>query len=319
MEISEQRFRELLDLYLKGTATPEEKDLLDRFFDSYKNEKDVHSFSTEGDTPGKQILKEVHSRIPIGRRISPAQVWLSLAAAISVFAIAWFFLEGIESRPDRPAIPIVKDRTAPGQRLTAHLPDGSIVYLNGNSSISYLKQFSSDVREVVLEGEGYFEVVPDTTPFVVRAAGMHTQVLGTSFNIEVREKSSVEVTLVEGKVNVVAASGRYVVLRPNQQAMVDLKSNAITASEVNVLRFTSWKDNVLFFEQTTLEEAVSEVETWYGVKIDIVNPRLQKCRITAKYQNEPLGNVLSSFQFLLNLTIKRLDETHFTIDGKTCK
>jgi ferric-dicitrate binding protein FerR (iron transport regulator) len=137
--------------------------------------------------------------------------------------------------------------------------------------------------------------------------------------VKSRAGKNVEVTLVEGKVNVVSSSGESSLLRPNQQAVIAVNSAEVSTKDVNVLRFTSWKDNILFFEHTTLAQAIAEIESWYAVSIEIRNPALLKCVITAKYQDEPLGNVLSSFQFLLNLNIRKVDATHYTLDGQGCK
>jgi transmembrane sensor len=296
--------------------------MLDRFFASYQ------SGLSDGALPNdpllqQEIFQEIQTRIGSNvrrKKRKVATLWLPLAAVISLFVLAYFFTDRL-NLPDKAtaALSIVEQRTSPGQKVTKRLPDGTIVYLNADSKISYSKNFGEDIREVTLTGEAYFEVVKNGKPFVVHADKTRTEVLGTSFNVKNRTGDRVEVTLVEGKVNVIAASGSSSILNPNQRAVVELSSGKIVARPVDILPYISWKDNILFFDQTSLREAVAALETWYGVTINIVNPALEQCVITAKYQNEPLANVLSSFQFLLNLNISRLDERHYTINGQACK
>jgi transmembrane sensor len=324
MNISEQQFRELLDRYLNNTANGQEREMLDRFFDSYKARANDPVLLQNDPDLQREILRNIHSRIA-AKQNPPAKkpfltLWLPLAAVISVFVLAYFFVDEISLQGTAgPVAPVVEENTARGQKLLIQLSDGTRVHLNGDTKISYPREFGESSREVNVAGEAYFEVVSDSKPFLVHANHMKTEVLGTSFNVKSRQGENAEVTLVEGKVKIFSPSGKSALLMPDQQAVVGLNSGDITTREVNVLRYTSWKDGVLFFEQTTLKEAITVLENWYDVKIDIVNSALEQCVITAKYQNEPLGNVLSSFQFLLNLEITPLHEGRFSISGKGCK
>lgn len=325
MKISEQQFRELLDRYISGTATPSERELLDRFFESYSEARGdtdrLRSDASLREELLQRILSRVgHTRRRTGRFIS---LWIPLAAAISVFVLVYISVDRFNGSPVRPHTdpssnaPLVKVETKAG-RLVKILPDGTAVHLNSNTAISYPRKFGS-VRLVNLRGEAFFEVVADGKPFVVTSGNVQTKVLGTSFNVRTHEGGDVAVTLVEGKVNVVAGRTDSVRLRPGWRAVVSASTNSVTSREVNVLRFTGWKDDILFFEQTALEEAVVDLERWYGVKIEIVSPSVRRCIITAKYHNEPLGNVLSSLQFLLGLDIKRVHDDYYEISGKGCR
>jgi len=132
-------------------------------------------------------------------------------------------------------------------------------------------------------------------------------VLGTSFNVRSVNNESCEITLVEGKVNVMSGKGASALLIPNQQAVVQSGSEAITTRNVNVEKYTSWKENILYFEEAKLKDAVAILENWYDIDIHLQNQALADYSITAKYKNEPLENVLESLEFLLNIryTIKK--------------
>jgi transmembrane sensor len=320
MSISQKRFRELLDRYLTNTATPEEKAILERFFKSYQS----GLLETENESNPhleKELLRGIHARIHSKhkkRKKRVIRLWLSLAAALALFVLAFFLTDIRFADTQKPTCGVIEVNTTVGQRSVGRLPDGSTVYLNSDSKISYCEGFAENIREVSVSGEAYFEVVKNGKPFVVRSPGMRTEVLGTSFNVKNRGGDNAEVTLVEGSVNVVSA-GATSLLKPNQQAVIELTSGAISIHEINILPYTSWKDNTLFFERTSLKEAVAILESWYVVRIDILNPALAQCTITAKYQDQPLGNVLGSLQFLLALDIIRLNDGHYTINGKGCK
>lgn len=318
MNISQEEFRQLLDRYLKGTASIDEREMLDRFFRSYRMEgTDLESDPVLRD----ELLHGIHNRI---RHRQPRRSFLSLgiaiAAAVGIFVVAWLFITTPDPSPGKlDHVQVTEIRTAPGEKLITQLPDGSRVYLNSNSKLSYSQDFAMESRQVSLSGEAFFEVVRDVMPFVVHSDHISTRVLGTSFNVRNRTGENGEITLVEGKVTVIIRHGEEVTLQPNEQAFIQVGTEKVAIRKVNVLRYTSWKENVLFFDRTPLAEAIRKIESWYGVTIDIKNPALSQCVITAKYQSEPLGNVLSSFQFLLDLKISRVSEKHYNIDGRGCK
>ena len=321
MNISEERFRELLENFLNGTATREERELLDRFFESYQEKSDGQLFIPEESRLSDEMLRQIYSRVGVRETRKNRRAWLAIAAAISLFLLAWFAIDRNIFTPSSTYFtqPLVQEKTDRGQKSIILLPDGTTVHLNSNSRISYPPEFSGETREVNISGEAYFDVVATGKPFIVHAGQLRAEVLGTSFNVKNKETSNIEVTLVEGKVNVITPSGKSHIVKPNEQVVVDMEADTIHAAHVKVQQFTSWKDNVLFFEQLTLQEAVSRIEEWYDVKIDIGSPAVMKCLITAKYQDEPLGNVLNSLQFLLDLDVRRVKDAHYLIMGKGCK
>ena len=295
--------------------------MLDRFFDSYQS--GLSGPALQNPRLREEILQGVQARVSGSSRKEKRhfiRLWIPLAAVISLFALAYFFIDmtSLSSSGD-VASAIVEASTQRGQKLQTTLPDGTKVHLNGDSKISYTNNFGEDMREVTVAGEVYFEVVKDARTFVVHADRTRTQVLGTAFNVRNRSGGNIEVTLVSGKVKVIAGSGQSADLAPNQQAVMKPESGDILTREVDIVPYTCWKDNILFFERTSLKEAIEALESWYAVKIDIANPALERCLITAKYRDEPLGNVLSSFQFLLNLQITRISEGHYSINGTGCK
>lgn len=321
MPIEEHDIRRMLEAYLAGNATEEEKQILERFFTDHRTEVVKEDLLTE-----EFAFLENRLKADIKRRISPRKrtrhswTW-AVAASVSFLVVAGFFyvFSGRSTTTTaQQQVVLLTRATTKGQKLTIRLPDGSVVKLNSNSSLSFPERFDGRKREVALSGEAYFEVVHNSSaPFVVSTSQGRVTVLGTAFNI--REKPDVEeVTLVSGKVRVTDQKDASVLLKPNQQARLRQGQPEIDTLSVDVQRYVEWKNNVLAFRQSLLPDAIADLENWYGVEIVLLNPELNQCRITARYDNESLENVLESFKFMLKGSYT-LSDKKVTISGKGCK
>jgi ferric-dicitrate binding protein FerR (iron transport regulator) len=325
MSMTEPQFRDMLERYLQGKASPAEIRILDEFFASYHRQHPEDNGQHINPDLQSEILWKVHQRIGVEKNAPPfsAIPWLKIAASVLIIAVVWIFVDGnkILDSDESAAIvasAILHEQTLRGQKSELRLPDGTKVFLNANSSIHYPEKFTASSREVTVEGEAYFEVTHDASrPFVVNTRQTKTQVLGTSFNVKSQPDKNIEVTLVAGSVRVMASD--KIILVPGEQAVVDHTSQALRRKTVDVNKYIGWKDNILYFEEVKLQDAVAMLEDWYDVNIEIKSNALRNCLITAKYQNESLENVLKSFQFLLQAKINRDDLKNIIITGNGCK
>ncbi|MFD1771226.1 FecR family protein [Sphingobacterium suaedae] len=157
-----------------------------------------------------------------------------------------------------------------GGKYTVTLSDGSRVWLNSSSKLSYPCVFNNESREVELEGEAYFEVAKQRVnnrniPFTVHSKNQRVEVTGTAFNITAYRDDSQEITtLVEGSVTVEAGS-RRIQLRPNEQTVCT--ANGIEKKTVDVESFVAWKDNKFLFNETELRELMKAIGRWYAIDI----------------------------------------------------
>jgi transmembrane sensor len=318
--ISEHQFRQMLDRYLRNQASDEERDFLDKFFESYKHDhpnSNVHDSSAR-----EEIFREIQSRTgvsPKSRALLP--VWLKVAASVALLISSLFFYQRFKIKPDDKPLAIARtiEATPRGLKSEIVLPDGSKVFLNSESSVSFPTQFAGKTREIALSGEAYFQVIHDPSkPFIVKTSKAQTEVLGTSFNVKARAGKDVEVTLVEGKVNILSEKFAAI-LKPGEQARINRTNQSVAIRKVHVAQFVGWKDNVLCFEQTSLADAAATLESWYDVDIIIASESLKDCVITATYSNESLENVLKSIQFLLGATVSNAKTSPITITGTGCK
>src|SRR5690606_4264732 len=162
--------------YLKGTITKREEALLERF-DSELLSKNLHEFSGSAPFPRAPRFP------PASKKRNNSLKWMAIAATLALI----FSLGHLLSKQGDEGITVPQPNqregiTQWGQKLNIRLGDGTQVRLNSGSSLKYPESFIGDKREVELTGEAFFEVSPDSRPFVIRSGEVMTTVLGTSFN-----------------------------------------------------------------------------------------------------------------------------------------
>ncbi len=185
------------------------------------------------------------------------------------------------------------------------LSDGSIVWLNAASSLTYPTAFIGDKRKVTITGEAYFEVAKDPAmPFYVSHDDMMVKVLGTHFNVNTyNDEQNVNVTLLEGKVDVWLGS-KNELLKPGQQARLSGNDIQLIKS-VDLDEVMAWKNNEFYFTGTDIETIMHQVERYYDVKVRF------KDHVPYKFVAKISRNISLS-QFLEKLELTNL--VHFKID-----
>lgn len=159
--------------------------------------------------------------------------------------------------------------TSRAEQMQVRLQDGTVVFINAASSLSYPTSFAnSNKREVSLQGEAYFEVAKDAKhPFVIVAGQQKTEVLGTTFNINsYADEPAIKTTLLEGSVKVVDnESGAELILKPGEQAM--LVAQGLSTKNVQVGDEVAWKSGYFMFNNETLADIMKDVSRWYNVEV----------------------------------------------------
>jgi ferric-dicitrate binding protein FerR (iron transport regulator) len=198
-----------------------------------------------------------------------------------------------------------------GCEFSAQLPDGSIVWLNSATSLRFPVKFSHDERTVHLEGEAYFEVVPnEEMPFRVISGDKTITVLGTRFNVSAySDDPTWHVTLVDGKVSVRLGEEKERILKPSQQLLFHGNSGKDEINNVEIETYTAWTRGQIYFKLSPLEEIVKKLERWYDFTITYEEEQLRQVQFRGginKYR--PLEE-----------TLRYLEETgkvRFTIQGE---
>jgi len=145
------------------------------------------------------------------------------------------------------------------------LADGTNVWLNADSKLTFPQRFADTKRKVTLVGEAYFEVTKQNRPFVVETAGQEITVLGTSFNVAAYgDEADEQTTLVEGEI-VISAAERSHRLLPGDQAVV--QGNDVSIAKVDTAPFIAWKSGAIAFKEETLEHIMRDIGRWYDVDV----------------------------------------------------
>ncbi len=182
-----------------------------------------------------------------------------------------------------------------GQRSQITLYDGTRVWLNSGTKLKYPVVFSAKTRDVSIEGEAYFNVAKDAKhPFVVSSGKLKVEVLGTHFNVcAYSDENEFSTTLEEGSVKVYdTGNGKFMKMNPGEQVVLDRKTDSFKLLRVDTDLYTSWKENLLKFDDAAFEEVIKKMERWYDVRIAVAPGINTKERFTMTIKTESLREML---------------------------
>ena len=192
-------------------------------------------------------------------------------------------------------------RVPRGGEYNLVLSDGSRIWLNSESELTFPAKFNGNQRKIALKGEAYLEVAKnETLPFIVEVEGTQVEVLGTSFNVKAYE--NIETTLVEGKVCIRTNSLTEAILNPGEQGVVTKESSEITIKQVDTRLYTSWVKGMFAFRSLSLEEIMKTFERWYNVTVTFENDELKQRRFTGNLRrNEEINPHLDVISLTTNV------------------
>lgn len=340
--------QDLFERFIKGECTPEESETVIQWLTSPENKEPARlmmqrhwnrELDTADDRDWNQLLKKTKDKIfndelhnsatedktlKKTRTLQMAATWLFLALASS--AIIFLLLRDSHTKENfSEALTFAKEEveSSSGQIVLKVLPDGTKVWLNSKSKLKYPPVFG-DIRAVELEGEAFFDVVEDPQrPFTVDAGELTIRVLGTAFNVKSYPGDPfIATTLVRGKVIVEHDATPDKVkenleLKPNEQAIFSHASEALTRSQVEAAKYTSWTDGKLVFEDAPVYDVLNSLERWYGVIIHVEDDSSMSCALTARIDKEPLGETLELLKSITGVSY-RISGNEVFIEGNIC-
>jgi ferric-dicitrate binding protein FerR (iron transport regulator) len=174
------------------------------------------------------------------------------------------------------------------------LADGSKVYLNSESRLTFPSYFEGDTRHVELSGEAYFEIKKDGKPFIIQTPDLTVEVLGTSFNINAYKTNSyINATLVNGSIRIhLPENQETFLLKAEHNFRLDKVSDEISVQQVNTDIFTAWVKGEFVFRNQPLTEIFAQLERWYDFKIVYESPDIAKMRFTGSAEKARALNYL---------------------------
>lgn len=242
-------------------------------------------------------LKTVVAQQPSRMRWPARRAWLA-AAAVLLIGISLYVLAEL---PQGSALHVAITHNS--QQLEITLSDGSVVRLNSGSKLQYPKTFSDSLRQVLLDGEAFFQVTPAARAFVVVTSNAVTRVLGTAFNVRARSEHT-RVIVRKGSVRLQAAHGEAhtgVVIHAGEMSECEPGQNPGPAVAANVEHLLGWLAGKLVFVQTPLSEIAAELARFYDVSVQLTDSSLANKSVTGTFQNQTLPSVLSSLCLTLDL------------------
>lgn len=307
--MTEEYLEELIQKYAEGTASEKEtRQLVNWYRSSFVNEVKWPATST-----GEK--KEVYNRIleRLQRELAPKKAkvihfkWLNVAVTfILIIGTAWLVFRF--TKPSGSYITIVNPS---GKIQMISLPDSSTVWLNAATTLRYAEAFTKN-RNLELTGEAYFEVAHDAThPFRIKAGGVQTIVLGTSFDIKAYEsEDKTTISVRSGSVKVNNGPKNLAILKPFMQLQFDRQQQAATTGLIDTSSVLAWKKGRLQFDGETFASIASTLDRWYNIKIAFSNPSISNCRYYMGFDNSiPLEKMLS--------TMAEVTETQYSIHKNT--
>lgn len=350
--MSQDRFLELLSLKLSGEARPEElaeleafiadnpeqgfrSEIMDQIWKSeYKgqpiNKKEAFNRHMQRlsnhlsepvlqyETPEPEEEIAVEEEEPRRRVFTLGRVIWATGIAASILLGVFVYQKFTSNTPKKPIAQIVS--TKRGSKTTnVTLPDGTQVWLNADSKISY--NFDKCSREVELTGEAYFDVARDENcPFIIHTSMIDLKVLGTAFNVRsYADEEVTETSLIHGSVEITLLKSpdhKKIILKPNEKLTVrnvlpvadsnsDMARTDVPVMTLGKIRFktkdstaleTMWTQYTLAFDEDPLEEVARRIERWYDVKVDL-DEALRKKPFTADFHDKDLQTVLEALRY----------------------
>lgn len=321
---------ELILKYIRKEASEEERSDLEKWMNEDPSNRELFTeIKSTWDISGKleksiQIDKpaawqSIQSKIKeeSAVRRETAKVfnmpWLVRIAAVLVIALfaTWLFLDS-----DKKEILLTTTGT---EKKLILLSDCTRVFLNGNSSLTYPKEFESNERMVTLDGEAFFEVTKNAKkPFVIKNKNFDVKVLGTSFNVSAYEKDTdVVVTVASGTVSFNGQEGDAVVLVKDETGVLNKSKGRVNKMLNPDLNFLSWKTKKIEFRNTAFKEVCETLKKYFSVEIEIKDERILKCKFTGYFENPSLEQILSVLEKTLDVKAY-LNNKQVVVTGKGC-
>ena len=327
--MTQEYLKILAQKFLDGTATEAEKRLLHEWYDAQNSDllETETVLTAKEETPEdvkSQMLanlkewqnQSTESKIPQFTLIKRFASWSTAVAAAVVIG---FFFWVNKNKPSTNESNIVSVHAPFGKTLEVKLPDGSLVWLNAGSSMTYPKSFSENIREVILkEGQAFFEVVHLAKhPFVVHAKTLDITVLGTSFDVKAYANDpDIKVTVKTGKVGVTQHGKPEIpalMLLPAEQATLPQSINKIQVSEISTPAIAPWKDNRLVFDDELISDVFRVLERKYNQHIVIEKAGLAEEKISLTLDNQPMTDVLKVLGFSKKFNYSQLNDSTIVI------
>jgi transmembrane sensor len=327
--MNEKDFTELIRRCLSGEASKQEVSRVEEWL-NHRTGRDP--FSKLGTDEKERIRLAMFDRLSlktgrVDQTLRRGSSWrraigiYGVAAAVTLLCLLSYGFVNFNRDTVEEKITVLHSVSLPGTSKKVMLSDSSIVWLKGNSSLLYSKQFSDDARNVRLTGEALFEVAKDPDrPFVIECEGLRATVLGTSFNIKSNE-NDVEVFVLTGKVALSSKGySQDLIVLPNEKAVYHTAGNQLAkviAEESERAAKIAGTQYSMRFHATRLQEIIRRIEGKFDVQVFLSDEKLNNCTITADFTDQSLDRTLSMISQTLEIQYE-LNDDQVRLKGTGC-
>jgi transmembrane sensor len=343
--LEEEQLRQILQ---QDVSLQQQYDLMKRMWHGVESQQQTTNSNEEEKQNVSRILKLAKTETQPGDEIPVIQIrskrkylyaFSGVASVLVVVAAGWLYFGTSQERNSSNNNPLTQTLVAEnGSRTRTILPDGSTVWLNAGSHISFNDDFTGKTREVTLDGEAYFDVVKQPArPFIVHVSGYDIRVLGTAFNVKsYAEDKTIETTLIRGLVQVTKQGikeQKPIILQPNEKLTVEklAADNATKLPDINTRTAnqdntgfkitllntplheeerieTAWIYNRLQFHGDSFTELAEKLERWYNVRIIFDDEHVQQLNFTGSFEQETVEQAFAA--------LKTAQAFNYEIEGK---
>ncbi len=270
----------------------------------------------------QKALQKVHKRIRVKKSSQLFFYFQRIAAILLIPSILLSVYLLSQPKTNEP-LSYLEARMTPGMMGSLVLSDGTKVWLNSSSSLTYPNTFSGQTREVVLDGEAYFEVIENTDcPFIVNTENTSVTVLGTKFNMDAYKSNSfVTTTLVEGAIEFNYRNNQNknqtILMEENDQVQYTKNSFQAQKYKTYVPKDIAWKSGQIILKDTPLSDILWILSKRFNIDFIIKDPSLYKHSFTGVFTNQQIERVLDHFKRSSGIRYKINHQ--FNEDGETTK
>ena len=248
------------------------------------------------------------------KHIRQISFYLFKYAAIITLLIIFAYQAGVNQHSEILQENIENKLHVPaGQRIKLTLQDGTTVWLNSHTTLTYPAIFDKKERRVAIDGEAFFIVAQDKhKPVIVSSQGIETKVLGTQFNIcSYRKNNDVRTSLIEGSLQIyfTGEENESIILSPNEQ--ISIKNGTIKVDTISHHDYFLWKEGIYSFKDELLVDILNKLQLYYDVRIIIRNPSINQEKYTGKFrQRDSIDDILRMLQKIHKFKIQKDEENN---------
>ena len=306
---------ELLQKYIAGNATEAEKQHVTEWIQEnpenmreYMAQRKLHDVALWRTEPVAEEKRPEKKHFSLrGVCMEAAKI----AAVLAIVLLGTHYWSGRHQAPENEALQSIY--VPAGQRAELMLADGTKVWLNSRSTLTFPGSFKGDIRNVKLDGEGYFAVTKNAEqPFIVETHKCNVKVLGTEFNVMAYTADSVwETSLLEGAVEIVVPGSNNSGMKLEPNTMASLKGNRLVKGRIKEADYFLWREGLLCFNDISVRDMIEKLKLYYGVDIVVNNTRILKNRYTGKFRTKDgVEHVLKVLRLNNKFTYTKDDETN---------